>query len=278
MIQVAEQFSSLRNTLGSILGIFTILRWIRTILAKITGRPPPASSSSLTPANFAAFEGRPILLPDGSHAPASHHPKPSKKPFLVFLLAAFGLPYLMGKLIRVLAKSQEAAQAAQLRQQGLLDANGMPIPINMPGQAEVLDPSKLEFCRLLFDFPPPNHQRDNTHVSGIDLEVKKGDLIAVLSKMDPMGQPSEWWRCRARDGRVGWLPGIYLEAVTRKADSERVMEITSGSQNGSSRTGTMTSISNAVREAVSASKTDPTTQATDVDVSAERSLKGQFYS
>ena len=202
MVQVAEQFSSLRNTLGSILGIFTLLRWVRTLLAKITGQPPPASSSSLTPANFAAFEGRPITLPDGSLAPASAHPKPSKKPFLVFLLAAFGLPYLMGKLIRVLAKSQEEAAARQQQQQELTQPS------------EVLDPSQLEFCRLLYDFPPPSH--DSAAVSGVDLVVKKGDLVAVLTKLDPLGQPSEWWRCRARDGRVGYLPGVYLEEIKRK--------------------------------------------------------------
>jgi peroxin-13 len=50
--------------------------------------------------------GRPVILainvrnhrisPDGSPAPA----KPSKKPFFMFLIALFGLPYLMGKLIK----------------------------------------------------------------------------------------------------------------------------------------------------------------------------------
>ncbi|KFY15185.1 hypothetical protein V491_05747, partial [Pseudogymnoascus sp. VKM F-3775] len=39
MVSVAEQFGNLRNSLGSILGIFTILRWFRTLIAKMTGRP-----------------------------------------------------------------------------------------------------------------------------------------------------------------------------------------------------------------------------------------------
>src|SRR5438045_7751522 len=99
MVSVAEQFGNLRNTLGSVLGIFTILRWLRTLLAKITGRPPPADATALTPAAFAQFEGR-TVLPNGT--PAGAPARLSKKPFLVFLLAAFGLPYLMGKLIRSL--------------------------------------------------------------------------------------------------------------------------------------------------------------------------------
>ena len=100
MVSVAEQFGNLRQTLGSVLGIFTIMRWIRTAIAKLTGRPLPASSKELTPASFAAFTGRAI---DGAPAAA----KPSKKPFIVFMLAVFGLPYLMGKMIKALARTQE---------------------------------------------------------------------------------------------------------------------------------------------------------------------------
>lgn len=33
MISVAEQFGNLRDALGSVLGIFTLMRWIRTLLA-----------------------------------------------------------------------------------------------------------------------------------------------------------------------------------------------------------------------------------------------------
>ena len=72
MVSVAEQFSTLKTTLGSILGIFTLLRWIRTLLAKITGRPPPADATSLTPGNFAKFAGLPeppMIGPDGRPMP-----------------------------------------------------------------------------------------------------------------------------------------------------------------------------------------------------------------
>jgi peroxin-13 len=218
IVSVAEQFGNLRNTLGSILGIFTLLRWFRTIVAKLTGRPLPADAADLTPSAFAAFEGR-AVLPDGSPAP----PRPSKKPFLVFMLAVVGLPYLMRKFIKAIARSQEEEE--QRRRLAGVGPNGEPLPSANPQQ---LDPSKLDFCRVLYDFTP------EAGVAGVDLAVKKGDLVAVLSKSDPLGNPSEWWRCRARDARVGYLPCTYLEGIQRGEKSA------SGSGNAT-RTGSLTS-------------------------------------
>ncbi|KAG5999740.1 hypothetical protein E4U21_006370 [Claviceps maximensis] len=191
MVSVAEQFGNLRDTLGSILGIFTLMRWIRTLMAKITGRPPPADALALTPTAFARFEGRNVR-PDGSPGPA----RASRKPLFFFLAAAFGLPYLMSKMIRTMAASHEEEER-RLQQQAL-------------EQQRPVDPSKLEFCRLVYDYLPA--QGNN---AGMELEARKGDLVAVLSKNDPAGQPSEWWQCRSRDGRQGYLPSTYLEALKR---------------------------------------------------------------
>ncbi len=263
MVSVAEQFGTLRNTLGSIFGIFTLLRWIRTLFAKITGRPPPADAMALTPAAFAAFQGHPVpsVLPDGSPAP----PRPSKKPFIMFLLAVFGLPYLMGKLIRALARSQEE----EAKRQMIIGPDGQPHP---PGQQppQQLDPSKLDFCRVLYDFSP----EAGSAVSGIDLAVSKGDLVAVLSKSDPMGNPSEWWRCRARDGRVGYLPSPYLEGIQRKGEAKA---ITSGSQPGS-RSATMTGSGRTTSGLGEKGEKGPAVEGKAADISAESFQKSQFYS
>ena len=263
MVSVAEQFSNLRDTLGSVLGIFAILRWLRTLIAKVTGRPPPADATSLTPAAFARFRGQPVVAPDGTPLP----PRPSKKPFIVFILAAFGLPYLMGKLIRALARSQD--EAAQ-RQQGLLmGPDGRPLPPDQ--QPQQIDPSQLDFCRVLFDYSPAAQGQAPT--PGIDLAVKKGDLVAVLAKTDPLGSPSEWWRCRARDGNVGYLPSPYLEIIKRSPK-----QLTSGSS-ASSRAQTLSlegnSRTSSLKETVPAQA--PKVQGGLGDITVESFQKSQFY-
>lgn len=226
MVSMAEQLGNLRQTLGSILGIYTLMRWMRTLLAKLTGRPPPADATALTPANFSSFlsGGRaPTTLPDGSPAPT----RPSKKPFIMFAIAVFGLPYLMGKIIRAMARTQEEEQRRQQEQMSLTytNPNGEQVP---------LDPRNLDFCRVLYDYSPtPNS-------GGMDLEAKKGDFVAVLSKTDPMGNASEWWRCRARDGKQGYLPSPYLEPIQRPAPraTAQITDAAAVSAPGS-RSGTM---------------------------------------
>lgn len=184
MVAVAEQFGNLRNTLGSVLGIFTILKYLRLGVSKITGRPLPATPNALSPAQFQQFQAR------------ANRPTPSKKPLLFFLAAIFGLPYLMTKLIRALATARE--EHARL--------------MGPPPGSEPVDPSNLEFARVKWDYTPQDPAGQ-----GVDLEVKKGDLVAILARMDG------WWRCRARDGRVGFLPGEWLEVIVRKGREVQVL-------------------------------------------------------
>ncbi|OJJ46092.1 hypothetical protein ASPZODRAFT_142721 [Penicilliopsis zonata CBS 506.65] len=264
MVSVAEQLGNLRNTLGSALGIFTLVRWFRTLIAKLTGRPPPVDATSLTPSAFAAFlSGRsaPATLPDGSPAP----PKPSKKPFIMFLVAVFGLPYLMGKLIKALAQSQEE-EAKRRQQQMLVGPNGEPAAAGGEVGAP-LDPSKLDFCRVLYDYTPEAQES-----TGIDLGVKKGDIVAVLSKSDPMGNASEWWRCRARDGRVGYLPGPYLETIQRRP------AITASSDSASASASASGSRANSLKSTVKPVSEKPELKGKMGDISPESFQKSTFYS
>jgi peroxin-13 len=266
MVSMAEQLGNLRHTLGSVLGIYTLLRWARTIIAKITGRPPPADATALTPQAFSNFMSGgkgPAMLPDGTPAP----PRPSRKPFIMFAVAVFGLPYLMSKLIRSMAASQEEAARKQQEMTGGY--------INQNGEQVALDPKKLDFCRVMYDYSPANQS------AGMDLAVKKGDLVAVLSKTDPMGNASEWWRCRSRDGKVGYLPGPYLQTLPRPVQRQQ-QAITTGSETASapgSRTTTLkgTDVLGERTKSLT-SVAAPEIKGKPHDISVESFQKSNFYS
>lgn len=189
MMSVAEQFGNLRNSLGSILGIFTVLRWLKKLIAKFTGQPIANQSKSINANSFMKFQAN-----GGARA------RPSFKPLLFFLAAVFGMPYLLNKLIQSLASQQE---------QPRLDENGNPVLTDSVSGATI-DPTKLEFCRAIFDFTPENPQ--------IELELRKGDLVAIMAKEDLQGKPSDWWRVRTRDGRSGYVPSTYVEIIPRRIE------------------------------------------------------------
>ncbi|KAL1899335.1 Peroxisomal membrane protein PAS20 [Ceratocystis pirilliformis] len=256
MISVAEQFGNLRDTLGSLLGVFAIVRWVKTMFAKLTGCPLPADASSLTPAAFARFEGR--NSPAGGSGPT----RASRKPLMFFVLAAFGLPYLMNKLIKAVAERDERKRLA-MGQGALVHSS------QQPDQQQVVDASELEFCRVMFDFVAKSS--GDGALSGVDLEVHKGDIIAVLSKTDPFGNPSEWWRCRARDGRLGYLPSTYLQTV-RKPGQAPVKAIAPSPPSDSSRTNSMSS---SIASRMSTSLKSDISKATtiDTDVKSDESYR-----
>lgn len=270
MVNVAEQFGNLRQTLGSVLGIYALLRWLRTLIAKLTGRPPPADATALTPSSFAHFMGKsdPALPPGMTVGPDGRPiPKPSKKPFIVFILAVFGLPYLMGKLIRALVRSQEANAVSGKIPGMVFGQDGQPLPMHMQppqvqqqmqlqqqqAQNKPVDPSKLDFCRVLYDFPPQDAVANGSFNTNVDLTVKKGDFVAVLDKSDPDGNvqqsaESAWWRCRARDGRVGYLPAVYLETVQRKPQQQQIAATAANGIRANSMPGSVSAATDAKAE------------------------------
>ncbi|PWN30216.1 hypothetical protein BDZ90DRAFT_247796 [Jaminaea rosea] len=190
MVGVADQFASLRNYLGQVLSIFALARWLKGLLLKVTGRAPPAN-------------GQPGKA------------KPSKRPLVVFFLAVVGLPYLMGKLVRLITQRQEAER---LRLEAEQQTGQQAGHLSLPDGASI-DPSKLSFVRALYTYESSDP---------LELSLRPNDIVAVLSKVDPSsGQESSWWRGRTRDGRIGWFPSTYvesLETVKQRAAGKGVAE------------------------------------------------------
>lgn len=196
MVGVIDQFGQLRNALGSVLGLFGLVRWMKDML---TGR---SQSPRGMQGEFKDFiNGRPVQSPQ-SGPPA---PRPSKKPLIIFLLAIFGVPYAMAKLIHIL---NERAQQQQTQLKNSLGP---------------LDPSSLAFARALYPF---------TASSPAELQLKENEIVAIMGKLDPntgaevdprLEVESEWWKGRTREGREGWFPRKWVEILDRKeGDTKRV--------------------------------------------------------
>jgi len=195
MVGVVEQFSHLRNALGSVLGLFGLMRWMKEL---ITGKP-----SSSMQGEFREFiNGKPVQGPLGPPVP-----KPSRKPLIIFFLAIFGVPYAMSKLIKILNERAQQQQA------------------QIGAQLGPLDPSTLAFARALYPFTPS---------SPSELALKENDIVAIMGKLDPttgmevdprLEVESEWWRGRTRDGREGWFPKKWVEVLERRKLAEEPKKI-----------------------------------------------------
>jgi peroxin-13 len=114
---VIDQFAQLRNALGSVLGLFGLVRWLRDILTGRRGASANGNGNSAELRNeFRQFlNGRPVQGPATRPSQSSPPPNASKKPLVFFFIAFLGIPYAMHKLVKILA--DRAAQERQQQQQ-----------------------------------------------------------------------------------------------------------------------------------------------------------------
>lgn len=181
MVGVADQLGSVKTYLGQVLGVFSVLRLGKRIIAWLRGR------KSGTGKDGWVNEWSSPIRNDGSLATNNNNNKrPSSKPLLLFLLSAVGLPWLMTRLVKLIIASQQQQQ----QQQGI--SNG-----------DNLDPSQMVFARTKFEFQASE---------GWELSLARDEIVAVLEKRDESGETG-WWRGRTRDGRIGWFPGNYVSGL-----------------------------------------------------------------
>lgn len=200
MISVAEQFSYLKEILGSFFGIFAMMKIVKKVLYYATrgrlGTPPRSTSSS------GKHEKSSHMLEEFERFKSNGNPEGRKrkkiswKPLIFFLAAVFGFPYALNKFISRVQSMQRGRIGSPANQQ--------------------VDPSRLEFARALYDFIPENPQ--------IEATLKKGDLMAIISRQDPSGRDSEWWKVRTKVGNIGYVPYNYIEIIKRQKKIEDIPE------------------------------------------------------
>lgn len=223
MVGVADQLGGLKTYLAQVLGVFSVLRLGKRIVAWIKGDRSAFSSSTSNPGNWAEEWnwkiGRAAGGPKDQGLSPPNGPtgskRPSSKPLILFLLSSIGLPWLMSKLIKLLTRLQEEKQRAALglAPGTMLDATGRPVNTNsnpnaVGGKAQG-QPGTITFARALFPFEP---------TAGHELALKRDEIVAVMQRFEEGassgGKELGWWRGRTRDGRTGWFPGNYVSRTS----------------------------------------------------------------
>jgi peroxin-13 len=227
---VIDQFAQLRNALGSVLGLFGLVRWLRDI---ITGRGRgghgigSSGNGAEMRSEFRQFlNGRPVHGP-AARPPSQQSPPPnaSKKPLVFFFIAFLGIPYAMHKLVKILA-DRAAEQQQQQQQQQLLQHHQQGQAQGQQGQQVLppLDPSQLAFARTAYPFQASTPS---------ELSLQENEIVAVMGKLDPstglevdprIEVETEWWKGRTREGREGWFPRKFVEVLERKASEAKKVD------------------------------------------------------
>lgn len=192
MVGVAEQFGNLKHYLGGIFSIFALIRWLKRVMYRLTGRTPPPELYGSVEEEGAEEDSNGALqiTENGEVAETTEGEQQGeqrvsqKRPIIIFLALVTGLPYLMYKLI------QRSNQLRQQRERMMIPQLGGPPP---------------ESARVIHDFIAENP---------IELTIRRGEIIQVLSKVDPAtGASCDWWQGRSATGVIGIFPANYVQLL-----------------------------------------------------------------
>ncbi|KAI7874540.1 hypothetical protein K492DRAFT_169147 [Lichtheimia hyalospora FSU 10163] len=178
MVGVAEQFGHLRHYLGNLLGIFALIRWLRRLFYRLTGRTPPPELD-----NDQQQEEQ--QQQDEQVEQSQHEQQPKKRRSLLFMLTVLvGLPYMIYQLFR------KAAEYHRRQQERMLLAQ------------------RENEAVVLYDFIAEDP---------MEINLRRGETVQILSKVDPAtGEPSSWWHGRLSNGVTGLFPANYVQLQHKK--------------------------------------------------------------
>jgi peroxin-13 len=191
LVGVAEHFAHLRDALGSVLGLFGLLNWLRDL---IRGRRHAGP-----------------LQREFQHFASGQPPPPppaSKKPLLMFLAAALGVPWALSRLVRLLAERSQQNALPPLAPSDLTFARAIHA-FNPQSPAELaLQPETLVAITGRLD--PRTGAEVDPRVPLVDENGKEIE--------------AEWWKGRTRDGREGWFPSRWVQILERRDQTKVVPE------------------------------------------------------
>ena len=200
MVSVAEQFRYLREMVGSFFGLFALMKFLKKILHIISkgkvGLPSTntdnsskgSSSSSSDDQNKLTEEFDEVKFRNKQTEDNGRKKSMSLKHVFLFITVVFGFPLLLERSISILHKRRSIIY-----------------------QSRPIKSFKQELARAIYDFIPENPR--------IEIALKKNDLMTVISKMNPQGKESEWWKVKTRENKIGYVPYNYIQML-REVHSE----------------------------------------------------------
>lgn len=195
LVSFAEELGRLKQFMGSLFGMFNVFKLLKRIIFYMKGRRKLANNGikegDRNPFTQEFKDGmNKVRSSDDKYGSRQRRRRLAWKPLILFFMGVFGFPYLLKKYINRVQNSH----LNQLLSKGLVD--------------EPIDPMNLEFARAIYDFIPENPT--------IEITLKKGDLMAIISRRDTLGKESSWWRVRTKQGDVGYVPSNYIEIIKRR--------------------------------------------------------------
>lgn len=123
--------------------------------------------------------------------------KRSLKRLLIFIGLATGIPLVLKRMVN--SAEQPVAFAS--------DSSN----IATNSDEALVNPSNAQFVKVLYDYTPPS-------ITTGEMPIKKNEILAILSKKDALGNNSQWWKVRNKNGQTGYIPSNYIEILEKGKD------------------------------------------------------------
>lgn len=128
-------------------------------------------------------------------------------PLIVLIAAVFSVPILMKRIAEYHERRQTSQQQLQSTTQHSQQQQQQQTKGLITSTKTNTDPRELTFAKAKYAFKPEDSNSN-------ELELNQNDLVAVLNE-----DSGDWWYCRSRDGRIGYVPKNWLLIVKKGGPS-----------------------------------------------------------
>ncbi|OMH78364.1 Peroxisomal membrane protein PAS20 [Zancudomyces culisetae] len=203
VLGVIEQFGLLKGFLGKALSDNESIATIKRFWYWLTRKQMPVDKDKISVDGFQEFEKQ--QTKSGGVL--------NKKIVLLLLSVLIGVPYLLTRLIKGIASRQQ--RITMMHKLLAEDGGRIPLEEELQNRSDNIQRFKYDFAVAIYDFKGE---------SLAELSLKVGDVIAITSKVDIWGKPTQWWRGKTKDGCEGLFPSNYVKIINPGQSAKMAIE------------------------------------------------------